>query len=260
MNVWIVIPTYNEKKNLRELVDEILNLDIEKNILIVDDNSPDGTGELADELSNQYENVFVLHRKEKSGLGTAYIEGFKYALSEKADYIFEMDADFSHDPQIIPVFLEKIKEYDIVIGSRYLNGISVVNWPLSRLVLSLLASTYVRLVLGLPLKDCTSGFKCFRRRVLENINLDSVSSNGYAFQIEMNYRAYKKGFKLGEVSIIFIDRHSGSSKMSKKIIFEAILIVWKLLFGKKGTIMFFYHCFLLCSILYKNMSVPFFLI
>lgn len=232
MNVWIVIPTYNEKKNLRELVDEILNLDIEKNILIVDDNSPDGTGELADELSKQYENVFVLHRKEKSGLGTAYIEGFKYALSEKADYVFEMDADFSHDPQIIPVFLEKIKEYDIVIGSRYLNGISVVNWPLSRLVLSLLASTYVRLVLGLPLKDCTSGFKCFRRRVLENINLDSVSSNGYAFQIEMNYRAYKKGFKLGEVSIIFIDRHSGSSKMSKKIIFEAILIVWKLLFSR----------------------------
>lgn len=244
MNVWIVIPTYNEKKNLRELVDEILNLDIEKNILIVDDNSPDGTGELADELSKQYENVFVLHRKEKSGLGTAYIEGFKYALSEKADYVFEMDADFSHDPQIIPVFLEKIKEYDVVIGSRYLNGISVVNWPLSRLVLSLLASTYVRLVLGLPLKDCTSGFKCFRRKVLENINLDSVSSNGYAFQIEMNYRAYKKGFKLGEVSIIFIDRHSGSSKMSKKIIFEAILIVWKLLFEKKGTLMF--------------LSVPFF--
>lgn len=249
MNVWIVIPTYNEKKNLRELVDEILNLDIEKNILIVDDNSPDGTGELADELSNQYENVFVLHRKEKSGLGTAYIEGFKYALSEKADYIFEMDADFSHDPQIIPVFLEKIKEYDIVIGSRYLNGISVVNWPLSRLVLSLLASTYVRLVLGLPLKDCTSGFKCFRRRVLENINLDSVSSNGYAFQIEMNYRAYKKGFKLGEVSIIFIDRHSGSSKMSKKIIFEAILIVWKLLFGEKGK-----------GDAHVFMSVPFFLI
>jgi len=231
MSVWIVIPTYNEKNNLEELIEEILNLNIqEKHVLVVDDNSPDGTGVLADTLSKQHNNVHVLHREAKKGLGTAYVEGFKYAISQKADYVMEMDADFSHDPQVIPVFLEKIKQYDVVVGSRYFNGISVVNWPLRRLILSLLASTYVRLILGLPLQDCTSGFKCFRRNVLESIDMDLIASNGYAFQIEMNYRAYKKGFNLGEVPIIFIDRHSGSSKMNRKIVLEAIFIVWKLLF------------------------------
>lgn len=234
----IVIPTYNEKANLPVLIEEIFKHQIPFSILIVDDNSPDGTGLIADELAKQYpDRVHVIHRAGKMGLGSAYIEGFKYALKWGADYIFEMDADFSHDPRYLPDFIEKIKDYDVVVGSRYVNGISVINWPLSRLVLSLIASQYVRLITGLKLTDTTAGYKCFSRKVLETIDLDAVYSNGYSFQIEMNYRTTQLGFKIGEIPIIFVDRHSGTSKMSGHIVREALYVVWKLRlgFGSKKT-------------------------
>jgi len=238
MKCMIVIPTYNEKANLPVLIEEIFKHQIPFSILIVDDNSPDGTGLIADELAKQYpDRVHVIHRAGKMGLGSAYIEGFKYALKWGADYIFEMDADFSHDPRYLPDFIEKIKDYDVVVGSRYVNGISVINWPLSRLVLSLIASQYVRLITGLKLTDTTAGYKCFSRKVLETIDLDAVYSNGYSFQIEMNYRTTKLGFKIGEIPIIFVDRHSGTSKMSGHIVREALYVVWKLRlgFGSKKT-------------------------
>lgn len=224
----VVIPTYNERGNLESLLHRIFLVKPDAEILIVDDNSPDGTGQIAEEIGKNDKRLHVLHRPEKAGLGKAYIAGFKYALQHGADIIFEMDADFSHDPDTIPGFFDKIRDYDIVIGSRYIKGISVVNWPLRRLLLSLMASIYVRLVLWLPVKDSTAGFKCFRRKVLESINLDEVGSNGYAFQIEMNYRAYKAGFKLTEIPIIFVDRHAGTSKMSRHIVWEALFIVWRL--------------------------------
>lgn len=228
----VVIPTYNEKENIQKLVPEILKEGEEFEVLIVDDNSPDGTGEVADKLAHQYpDKVHVLHRPCKLGLGSAYREGFKFALAHGADYIFEMDADFSHDPKYLPEFLKLMDEYDLVIGSRYKNGISVVNWPLRRLILSLLATKYVRLITGLKLSDCTTGYKCFKRKVLETLDLDSILSNGYSFQIEVNYRVHKLGFKIGELPIVFIDRHSGSSKMSGSIIREALYIVWKLRLG-----------------------------
>lgn len=228
----VVIPTYNEKENIQKLVPEILKEGEEFEVLIVDDNSPDGTGEIADKLAEQYpDKVHVLHRPCKLGLGSAYREGFKFALAHGADYIFEMDADFSHDPKYLPEFLKMMNEYDLVIGSRYKNGISVVNWPLRRLILSLLATKYVRLITGLKLTDCTTGYKCFKRKVLETLDLDSILSNGYSFQIEVNYRVHKLGFKIGELPIVFIDRHSGSSKMSGSIIREALYIVWKLRLG-----------------------------
>jgi dolichol-phosphate mannosyltransferase len=230
----IVIPTYNEKSNLPALLDEILKFDIPFNILIVDDNSPDGTGAIADAYSQKYpDRVHVLHRQGKLGLGSAYREGFKYALNWGADFIFEMDADFSHDPKYLPDFIKKMEEadYGVVIGSRYVNGISVVNWPLSRLALSLIASQYVRLITGLKISDTTAGFKCFRRKALEAIKLDDVVSNGYSFQIEMNYRLHKAGFKIAEIPIIFVDRHSGTSKMSGHIVREALYVVWKLRLG-----------------------------
>jgi dolichol-phosphate mannosyltransferase len=172
--------------------------------------------------------VHVIHRAGKLGLGSAYREGFNYALAQKAEYIIEMDADFSHDPAMIPLFLEKIKEYDVVVGSRYLNGVSVVNWPIRRLILSYCANVYARMITGLKISDCTGGFKCFRRNVLESIQLDRIKSDGYSFQIEMNYRCVENGFRVGEIPIIFIDRHAGESKMSKKIIREAVIMVWKL--------------------------------
>jgi dolichol-phosphate mannosyltransferase len=232
MKAMVVIPTYNECTNLPLIVDEILNVTPSLSILVVDDNSPDGTGKIADELSQKHKDrVYVIHRPGKMGLGSAYICGFKYALQWGADYIFEMDADFSHDPKYLPNFIAKMNQYDLVIGSRYVNGISVVNWPLTRLALSLIASQYVRLVTGLKLTDTTAGFKCFSRKALESIELDEIFSNGYSFQIEMNYRLYKKGFHIGEIPIIFVDRHSGSSKMSGHIIREALYVVWKLRLG-----------------------------
>ncbi len=231
MKAFVVIPTYNERDNIEQLVSQILAQDACIDVLIVDDNSPDGTGKIIDELKAGNPRVHVLHRAGKLGLGSAYRDGFRYALDKGADYILEMDADFSHDPAMIPVFLQYIRDYDVVIGSRYLNGVSVVNWPIRRLILSYCASVYTRVVTGLKISDCTGGFKCFRRNVLESINLDTIKSDGYSFQIEMNYRCVEKGFRVGEIPIIFIDRHAGMSKMSKKIVREAVVMVWKLKLG-----------------------------
>ena len=238
----VIIPTYNERENIVRLAGEILRQHPSLHILFVDDNSPDGTGALADELADGEERITVIHRSGKLGLGSAYRDGFRAALRMGADYLIEMDADFSHDPAVLPLFLEAVQSCDLVIGSRYLNGVSVVNWPIRRLILSYFASVYTRFVTGLRIMDCTSGFKCFRRSVIESVNLDKIKSDGYSFQIEMNYRCWKKGFRIVEVPIIFIDRHAGTSKMSKKIVREAVFMVWKLkigsllfhLSGKKG--------------------------
>lgn len=227
----VIIPTYNERDNLRHLVSAILAQHESLRVLVVDDNSPDGTGELADRLAAEDDRIQVLHRAGKMGLGSAYREGFRKALEMGNEYLIEMDADFSHDPSILPIFLDRIKENDLVIGSRYLNGISVVNWPLRRLMLSYCANAYTRLVTGLTIMDCTSGFKCFRRSLIERIDLNSIRSDGYSFQIEMHYRCAELGARICEVPIIFIDRRAGHSKMSKKIVREAVLMVWKLKVG-----------------------------
>lgn len=231
MKAFVIIPTYNEKGNVSSLTNAVLAQHADLQILFVDDNSPDGTGSIIDDLVAKNERVHVLHRSGKLGLGSAYREGFKAALAMDADYLLEMDADFSHDPGTLPIFLSAIKESDLVIGSRYLNGVSVVNWPIRRLILSYFASVYTRWVTSLQLHDCTSGFKCFRRSTIEAIDLSRITSDGYSFQIEMNYRCMEKGFRITEIPIIFIDRHSGSSKMSSSIVREAVLMVWKLRFN-----------------------------
>jgi len=231
MTAMVVIPTYNERDNIGRLIPEILKQDAGIRLLVVDDNSPDGTGDLIDSMAAVDSRIHVLHRSGKLGLGSAYREGFSYALEQGVDYIVEMDADFSHDPTTLPLFFQLMAQYDVVIGSRYLNGVSVVNWPIRRLILSYCASVYTRLITGLDLHDCTSGFKCFRRSVLESLDLQAIRSDGYSFQIEMNYRCMERGFRLGEAPIIFIDRHAGSSKMSKRIVREAIFMVWKLKLG-----------------------------
>jgi dolichol-phosphate mannosyltransferase len=226
--VLIIIPTYDELENLPKLLPEVLSKDEIIDVLIVDDNSPDGT---ADWVENEMKNnprIKLIKRERKMGLGTAYIAGFKYALVNKYDYIFEMDADFSHDPDEIKNFLDEIKTYDLVLGSRYKEGVNVINWPMSRLMLSLFANMYTRVITGLPVHDATGGYKCFRKEVLQSINLDEIRSNGYAFQIELTFKAWKKGFKIKELSIVFTDRVKGTSKMSKKIVREAIFMVWKL--------------------------------
>jgi dolichol-phosphate mannosyltransferase len=232
----IIFPTYNERENIEKIVHAVLPLDPRIHVLIVDDNSPDGTGEIADRLAKQMDKVFVLHREVKEGLGKAYIAGFKWAVEQQFDFVFEMDADFSHGPEYIKDFLREIQNHDLVIGSRYISGVNVINWPMSRLLLSYFANVYTRIVTGLPLRDATGGYKCFRRQVLEEIDLDRVRSSGYAFQIEMSMRAWKKKFRLKEIPIIFFDRVAGQSKMSKKIMFEAIWMVWalrlKALFGR----------------------------
>ncbi len=222
----VIIPTYNELANLPQIVPAVLLQDPRLEILVVDDNSPDGTGRLADELAAAEPRVHVLHRMSKDGLGRAYIAGFQWALQHDYEFIFEMDADFSHDPKFLPDFLVQIQNADLVLGSRYKQGVNVINWPISRLLLSLGANAYARWISGLPLSDSTGGFKCFRRRVLEAIDLESVRSNGYAFQIEMSFRAWKKGFRLVELPIVFTDRVEGTSKMSKRIVREAIWMVW----------------------------------
>jgi dolichol-phosphate mannosyltransferase len=222
----IIFPTYNERENIKKIVHAVLPLDPRIHVLIVDDNSPDGTGEIADQLAGQLKNVFVLHREKKEGLGRAYIAGFRWAIEQKFDFIFEMDADFSHGPEYLKDFLRTIQEYDLVIGSRYISGVNVINWPMSRLLLSYYANVYTRIITGLPLRDATGGFKCFRREVLEAIDLDDVNSTGYSFQIEMSMRAWKKGYRIKEIPIIFVDRIAGQSKMSKKIVREAIWMVW----------------------------------
>lgn len=228
MKAFVVIPTYNEKDNVRSLTDAVLAQHPDIQILFVDDNSPDGTGNIIDDIVARNGRVHVLHRSGKLGLGSAYREGFKAALAMGADFLIEMDADFSHDPKTLPLFLSAIENSDLVIGSRYLNGVSVVNWPIRRLILSYFASAYTRLITGLRVSDCTSGFKCFRRSTLEAIDLVDVKSDGYSFQIEMNYRCMEKGLRITEIPIIFIDRHAGSSKMSGAIVREAVVMVWKL--------------------------------
>jgi dolichol-phosphate mannosyltransferase len=224
--VLVVVPTYNERVNVPLIVPAILGQDPRIDVLVVDDSSPDGTGELADQLAAENPRVHVLHRTQKEGLGKAYIAGFRWALDHGYDLIFEMDADFSHDPRFLPTFLDAIQDADLVIGSRYKTGVNVINWPISRLLLSLGANQYARLVTGLPLADSTGGFKCFRRRVLEAIPLERVRSNGYAFQIEMSYLAWRKGFRLKEIPIVFTDRVEGQSKMNRKIVREAVWMVW----------------------------------
>ncbi len=224
----VIIPTYNELENLPRLIPKVLKQDESIDILIVDDNSSDGTAQYVLEQQKSNSRLNLIQREKKLGLGTAYIAGFKYALANGYDYIFEMDADFSHEPKEIPNFLKAIKENDLVLGSRYIDGVRVLNWPMKRLLLSFFASVYTRIITGMPIKDATGGFKCFRRKVLENIDLDNVRSNGYSFQIEMTFKAYKKGFKIKEIPIVFMDRVKGKSKMSKKIVREAVLMVWKL--------------------------------
>lgn len=228
----VIIPTYNESTNLPQLLPEVLKQDPELDVLVVDDNSPDGTGQLADEFAAHEKRVQVLHREKKSGLGTAYLAGFKWALERDYALIFEMDADFSHDPKHIPEFIEAASQADLVVGSRYLGGrITVVNWPIGRVFLSYCANIYARIVTGLRISDATGGFKCFRRKVLEAIELDGVTSNGYGFQIEMTFRAWKKGFRIQEIPIVFVDRTDGISKMSGAIIREAAWKVWMLRLG-----------------------------
>ncbi len=226
------MPTYNEADNILRIIPEVLKNSTpenEFNILVVDDNSPDGTAGMVEGLKN--ERIHLLKREKKSGLGTAYVAGFHYAIKNNYDYVFEMDADFSHDPKYLKGFIETIEQgYDLVIGSRYINGISVLNWPIRRLILSYLASVYTRMVTGLKVMDTTAGFMCYRVSALKQINLDEVKSNGYSFQIEMKFKFYKKGFKIKEVPILFIDRLEGESKMSRKVVYEAYFMVWKLKF------------------------------
>ncbi|NLO18329.1 MAG: polyprenol monophosphomannose synthase [Ignavibacteria bacterium] len=227
----VVIPTYNEIENIERIINKIHEVIPEMHVLVVDDNSPDGTSQAIEKMMSQDERVFLLKRAGKMGLGTAYCEGFTLALERNYEAIFEMDADFSHDPKELPNFLEQIKEHDLVIGSRYISGVNVVNWPLRRLVLSYGANIYSRIITGMPINDATGGFKCFRAEALREIDLKAIKSNGYGFQIEMNYKVWKNKGKIKEIPIIFIDRRSGTSKMNKKIIWEAIFLVWKLRFS-----------------------------
>jgi len=227
--ILVIIPTFNEKTNIFKVLNLVFDLKIPGlEVLVVDDNSPDGTAKIVKEYAKSNRKVHIIEREGKLGLGTAYIAGFRFALANDYDLIFEMDADLSHDPKVIPNFLQAAAEADLVIGSRYLTGVNVINWPLLRLFISVMASKYTRIITGLPIHDCTSGFKCFHRKVLQAIPLGDVKSNGYSFQIEINFKAWKRGFKLKEVPIIFYDRTEGSSKMSKKIVYEAAFMVWKL--------------------------------
>ena len=228
IKILVISPTYNEKKNIKRLVDMVLGDNPEFDLLIVDDNSPDRTSEKVKELQGDYKNLYLEIREKKSGLGTAYIYGFKWALERNYDIIIQMDADLSHNPKDLPMMVNKLKKNDLVIGSRYIKGISVVNWPLRRLMLSYGANTYSRIITGMPIMDGTGGFKAWKSKVLSDIDLDSVRSQGYSFQIEMNFRAWIKGYKIKEIPIIFSDRTIGQSKMSKKIVYEAIFMVWRL--------------------------------
>ncbi len=228
MKALVIVPTYNEADNIPELVPKVLEQDPGIEMLVVDDNSADGTGKLVDELIENEPRLHVLHRPRKMGLGSAYVAGFRYALERGYDLVFEMDADFSHDPDSLPTFLEAIQDADLVVGSRYLNGVTVVNWPLSRLILSYGANLYTRIITGMPLKDATGGFKCFRRTTIEKLDLSGVNSDGYGFQIEINFKVWRKGLRVVEIPIIFEDRRVGISKMNNKIVWEAMWLVWKL--------------------------------
>lgn len=227
-NALVIVPTYNERDNLPQLVDRLMTIPAEVDLLVVDDNSPDGTGQLADQLAAKNPRIQVLHRQEKQGLGRAYCAGFIWALEHGYEFVLEMDGDLSHNPSDIPFFLEAAQTADLVLGSRYSNGIRVINWPLNRLMLSLMAAKYVRVITGMPFTDPTGGFKCFRRNALKALDLEHVNSNGYSFQIEMTHKVWRQGLKVVEVPIIFTDRFQGRSKMSGKIVEEALLMVWRL--------------------------------
>jgi dolichol-phosphate mannosyltransferase len=229
----VIVPTYNERENLVPLVQRVRALPVPVDLLIVDDNSPDGTGELADTLAREHPEVHVLHRPIKSGLGRAYCAGFSWALGEGYEFILEMDGDLSHNPDDIPAFLKAARGADLVLGSRYCNGIRVINWPLRRLILSLSAAKYVQIITGMPFSDPTGGFKCFRRGTLQSLDLESVHSNGYSFQIEMTHKVWRQGLKIVEIPIIFTDRFQGTSKMSHEIVREALRITWKMLFQNR---------------------------
>jgi dolichol-phosphate mannosyltransferase len=229
----VVVPTYNERENLPSLAQRLLALPVPVDMLVVDDNSPDGTGKLADELAARHSSIHVLHRTEKNGLGRAYVAGFQWALEHGYEFVFELDGDFSHNPDDIPMFLEAAQNADLVLGSRYLNGIRIINWPLSRLMLSKAAAKYVQIITGMPITDPTGGYKCFRRRALEASNLDDIHSNGYSFQIEMTHKLWRQGMRVVEVPIVFTERFHGHSKMSGNIISEALIMVWRLWFQNK---------------------------
>jgi dolichol-phosphate mannosyltransferase len=226
----VIVPTYNEKENLPLLAERLLALPVCVDLLVVDDNSPDGTGRVADALAAKTPRIQVLHRPVKNGLGRAYCDGFAWALQRDYEFMLEMDGDFSHNPADVPRFLDAAQNADLVLGSRYRDGIRVINWPLSRLLLSMSAAKYVQLITGMPFTDPTGGFKCFRRRTLELIDLPGVRSNGYSFQIEMTHKVWRQGLQVAEVPIIFTDRYQGSSKMSGHIVREALLMVWRLWF------------------------------
>lgn len=228
MKIMVVVPTYNERENIEALIPRVLEQADGTEILVVDDGSPDGTGQYVDSVAEKDRRVHALHRPSKMGLGSAYVQGFRYALDAGADLIVQMDADFSHDPNVIPELVDHTTDCDVVIGSRYITGANVVNWPLRRLFLSYFANVYTHIITGLPLRDSTGGFKCFRRRVLETIDLDAIRSDGYSFQIEVNFRCWRKGFSILEIPIVFVDRHSGTSKMSRRIVWEAMWLVWRL--------------------------------
>lgn len=235
----VIIPTYNEAHNIGRMIEELMALDEPVDLLVIDDGSPDGTAERVKEYQSEYgERLHLIERSGKLGLGTAYVRGFKFALNHSYTYVCEMDADFSHNPNDVPKLINEVKSgnADIAIGSRYANGISIINWPLARLILSYSANLYARFITGLPIFDTTAGFKCIHRRVLEKISVEKMRSNGYAFQIEIHFRAWRAGFRLKEVSIIFKEREEGVSKMSKSIVWEAIWRVWSLklqsIFGK----------------------------
>jgi len=236
MEKLVIVPTYNERENIDPLLDHLLGLPYGLDVLVVDDGSPDGTADQVKQWQAKTPRVHLIQRPGKMGLGSAYRDGFRYALANGVEYVFEMDADFSHDPAAIGDFLEAVKDADIVLGSRYLHGVTVVNWPLSRLILSFSANLYTRIITGMPVVDATGGFKCFRRRALEGIRLDRVRTEGYGFQIEMSFRAWKRGFRIKEIPIVFVDRRAGISKMNRRIIAEAAWLVWKLrlldLFGR----------------------------
>ncbi len=228
MKKLIISPTYNESKNIAELIEHVFTLEENFHLLIVDDNSPDGTADIVEKFQERYNNLHLAKRPGKAGLGTAYKFGFKWALERDYDIILQMDADGSHDVNAIPDMIKGLENNDVIIGSRYIHGVSVVNWPIRRLILSYGANVYSRLITGLPIKDATGGFKAWKREVLTNINIDSVRSQGYSFQIEMNFRAWQKEYTIGEIPIIFIDRTVGESKMSKAIMIEAVFMVWRL--------------------------------
>jgi dolichol-phosphate mannosyltransferase len=231
MKALVIIPTYNESENVGPLLERVFAQGLTGvEVLIVDDNSPDGTGAIADRAAAADPRVHVMHRPAKQGLGSAYVAGFRYALERDYEAVFEMDADFSHNPDSLPEFLRELEQADLVLGSRYLHGVTVVNWPLSRLILSYAANVYSRVITGMRYKDLTGGFKCFRRQILESIDWERVRSDGYSFQIEITFKAYRKGFRIKEIPILFVDRRAGESKMNQKIVWEAAWMVWRLRF------------------------------